>query len=198
MTPFASCFPSPRAAMAVAIPAAPPAPAPRSAAPGVRLSGVFAGLSHALDLTEGHPRGHATRAALIGLRLGQALGLKSAEQTELLYALLLKDAGCSANAAIVTDLFGGSDHEVKRAAWLRDWRRVPQQVAYAWEYVGRGSAFAARLRRFGRFARLGRRATGERIFTARCERGADIARMIGLPERVADAIRAMDEHWDGG
>jgi HD-GYP domain-containing protein (c-di-GMP phosphodiesterase class II) len=175
-------------------------PRPRSprSATSVRLSGVFAGLSHALDLAEGHPRGHATRSALIGLRLGQTLGLTSADQTELLYALLLKDAGCSSNAAIVSDLFGGSDHEVKRAVWLRDWRRVPQQIAYAWKYVGRGSAFAARLRRFGRLARLGRRGSGERIFTVRCERGAEIARMIGLPERVADAIRAMDEHWDGG
>ena len=197
MTPFVSCFSSATDA-ATAVDPVPPARAPRGAAPPVRLSGVFAGLSHALDLTEGHPRGHATRTALIGLRLGQALGLTSAEQTELLYALLLKDAGCSSNAAIVADLFGGSDHEVKRAVWLRDWRRVPQQLAYAWEYVGRGSAFAARLRRFERFARLGRRGSGERIFTVRCERGAEIARMIGLPERVAEAIRAMDEHWDGG
>ncbi|HET7219902.1 MAG TPA: HD domain-containing phosphohydrolase [Vicinamibacterales bacterium] len=176
----------------------PPTGAVRDPAPRVRLSGILAGLSHALDLTEGHPRGHATRCALIGLRLGQALGLKAAEQTELLYALLLKDAGCSSNAAIVSDLFGGSDHEVKRAVWLRDWRRVPAQIAYAWEHVGRGSGFAARLRRFGRLARLGRRGSGERIFTVRCERGAEIARMIGLPERVAGAIRAMDEHWDGG
>ena len=108
MTPFASCFSPPtHAATPADAPAVPPAHAPRNAAPPVRLSGVFAGLSHALDLTEGHPRGHATRTALIGLRLGQALGLKSAEQTELLYALLLKDAGCSSNAAIVTDLFGG-------------------------------------------------------------------------------------------
>ena len=56
----------------------------------------------------------------------------------------------------------------------------------------------SRLRRFGRFAMLGPRGSGERIFTVRCERGAEIARMIGFSERVPDAIRAMDEHWDGG
>ena len=165
---------------------------------GLRVSGILAGLSHALDLTEGHPRGHAARSCRIGLRIGEALGLSPADQTELLYALLLKDAGCSSNAPIVYELFGGDDQEVKRAVWLRDWRRVPAQIAYAWTYIGRGSRFAAKLRRLGRFARLGPRGSGERIFTVRCERGAKIARMIGMSDRVADSIRAMDEHWDGG
>jgi putative nucleotidyltransferase with HDIG domain len=164
----------------------------------VPISGVLEGLSHALDLTEGHPRGHAARSCRIGLRLGQALGLSSADRVELLYALLLKDAGCSSNAPVVYDLFGGEDQEVKRAVWLRDWRRVPAQLAYAWQYIGRGSRFVAKMRRLGRFALLGPRGSGERIFTVRCERGAQIARMIGFSDRVADAIRAMDEHWDGG
>jgi putative nucleotidyltransferase with HDIG domain len=159
---------------------------------------VLEGLSHALDLTEGHPRGHAARTSLIGLRIGQALGLSPGDQTELLYALLLKDAGCSSNAPIVFDLFGGTDQEVKRAVWLRDWRRVPEQLAYAWQYIGRGAPLVSKFRRLGRFAALGPRGSGERIFTVRCERGAKIARMIGFSERVSDAILAMDEHWDGG
>jgi putative nucleotidyltransferase with HDIG domain len=168
------------------------------AAPGLGISDVLGGLSHALDLTEGHPRGHAARTCRIGLRIAQAIGMSPADRTELRYALLLKDAGCSSNAQVVYDLFGGDDQEVKRAVWLRDWRRVPQQIAYAWEYIGRGSRMVAKMRRLGRFARLGPRGSGERIFTVRCERGAQIARMIGLSHRVADAIRSMDEHWDGG
>jgi response regulator RpfG family c-di-GMP phosphodiesterase len=31
----------------------------------------------------------------------------------------------------------------------------------------------------------------------RCERGADIARMLGFSEATSQAIRALDEHWDG-
>lgn len=169
-----------------------------SSASGADISEILGGLSHALDLTEGHPRGHAARTCRIGLRIAQALGMSAADRTELRYALLLKDAGCSSNAQVVYDLFGGDDQEVKRAVWLRDWRRVPQQIAYAWEYIGRGSRMVAKMRRLGRFARLGPRGSGERIFTIRCERGAQIARMIGLSYRVADAIRSMDEHWDGG
>jgi len=164
----------------------------------LRVSPVLAGLSHALDLTEGHPRGHAARTARIGLRIADALRLPRPDRVDLLYALLLKDAGCSSNAPVVYELFGGDDQEVKRAVWMRDWRRVPDQIAYAWQYIGRGSGLVAKFRRLGRFALLGPRGSGERIFTVRCERGAQIARMIGLPERVAAAILAMDEHWDGG
>jgi putative nucleotidyltransferase with HDIG domain len=166
--------------------------------PALRISTVLEGLSHALDLTEGHPRGHATRTALIGLRLGHALQLSPAMQTELLYALLLKDAGCSANAALVCDLFGGCDQDVKRAVWMRDWRRLPEQVRYALQWIERGGSLAARLRRFGHFALRHARGGNGQVFTVRCERGASIARAIGLPERVAAAIRSMDEHWDGG
>jgi HD-GYP domain-containing protein (c-di-GMP phosphodiesterase class II) len=36
------------------------------------------------------------------------------------------------------------------------------------------------------------------MYELRCERGADIARMIGLDETAALAIRHLDEHWDGG
>lgn len=201
MRPFATCFASKLTTARAESRLQPGRPA-GSCDPAfdrtVPLSGVLEGLSHALDLTEGHPRGHAVRSALIGLRLGEALGLRPDEQTELLYALLLKDAGCSSNAPVVADLFGGADQEIKRAVWLRDWRRMPEQLAYALEYVGRGSSVVAKLRRFGRFALLGRRGSGERIFTVRCERGAQIARMIGLPEEVARAILSMDEHWDGG
>ena len=32
---------------------------------------------------------------------------------------------------------------------------------------------------------------------ARCERGADIAMMLSLPRGAAEAIRTIDEHWDG-
>jgi putative nucleotidyltransferase with HDIG domain len=165
---------------------------------GVRVSSVLEGLSHALDLTEGHPRGHAVRSCLIGMRLGAAVGLDAGDRTHLLYSLLLKDAGCSSNASIVFDVFGGNDQEAKRAVWLRDWRRLPAQFAYACEYIGRGGSIAARLRKAGRLALLGRRGTGEKIFAVRCERGARIARMLGLPEKVAAALRTMDEHWDGG
>ena len=86
-------------------------------APGtIRLSSVLSALSYALDLTEGHPSGHTARTCLIGMRLTRVLGLSVAERSTLFYALLLKDAGCSSNAFLVSRLFGGDDQAVKHQA----------------------------------------------------------------------------------
>ena len=41
----------------------------------LRLSEVLSALSHALDITEGQPRGHAERTCVIGMRLGTQIGL---------------------------------------------------------------------------------------------------------------------------
>ena len=45
---------------------------------------------------------------------------------------------------------------------------------------------------------LARGADGARdVVLTRCERGADIARMLGFSDDTVQAIRALDEHWDG-
>ena len=99
--------------------------------PAVRVlvSDVLAGLSRALDITEGHPQGHAARSCLIGMRLADLMRLPDPQRGDLFYALLLKDAGCSSNAARVHQLFGGREQEVKRAVWMRDWRKFPEKAA---------------------------------------------------------------------
>jgi hypothetical protein len=66
--------------------------APSSALPavaGMKLSQLIGALSHALDLTEGQPRGHCIRVCWIGSHVGQALGLDAAARRDLYYALLL-------------------------------------------------------------------------------------------------------------
>ena len=65
----------------------------------IRLSEVISALSYALDVTEGQPMGHAVRSCAIGMRIGEEIGLAPEERSALFYALLLKDAGCSSNAA---------------------------------------------------------------------------------------------------
>ena len=65
----------------------------------LRLSEVMAALSHALDISDGHPAGHATRTCLIGMRIADDLDLEAADRSALFYGLLLKDLGCSSNAA---------------------------------------------------------------------------------------------------
>lgn len=163
----------------------------------VRLSEVLSGLSFALDLTEGHPRGHSARTCLIGMRIARELGLPADRQSDLFYALLLKDAGCSSNAARVSQLFGGSDQEAKHDVWMRDWRRWREQLAYGLAATAHEASTLARARRLLMLAWEGPGARRE-LFQLRCDRGAEIARTLGFPERTWRAVRSMDEHWDGG
>ena len=46
-------------------------------------------------------------------------------------------------------------------------------------------------------ARGGPRGRRGELVAIRCERGAEIARMLGFHEETAEAIRALDEHWNG-
>ncbi len=97
-----------------------------------RRSEVVAALSHALDMTEGQPIGHAGRSCLVGMRVGELIGLTQAQLGSLYYALLLKDAGCSSSAARLTEIFGGADDiELKRAAKLVDFAR-PSEAIRLW------------------------------------------------------------------
>jgi putative nucleotidyltransferase with HDIG domain len=163
----------------------------------LRLSSILSGLSYALDLTEGHPRGHASRSCLIGMRLGRVLGLSADDQSNLFYALLLKDAGCSSNSARVFQLFGGDDQAAKRGVWFRDWRKLREQIAYVLDYAEPEGRVFERVRRFAVLAAKGP-ASRRALFEVRCDRGAQIARTLGFSAATAQAIRCMDEHWDGG
>ena len=94
------------------------------------MSRVIGALSYALDVTEGEPPGHAQRTCKIGMRLAEELGLDAATRSRLFYALLLKDAGCSANAAKMAALFGVDDHIAKHTSKRTDWSgRLP---AFIW------------------------------------------------------------------
>src|SRR5215469_16443940 len=96
----------------------------------LRLSEVLSGLSYALDMTEGQARGHSARSCLIGMRLAAALDLDDATRSSLFYALLLKDAGCSSNAARVAALFGSDDATVKSSRRLTDTASTSRAVLH--------------------------------------------------------------------
>lgn len=162
---------------------------------GIPLSEVIAALSSALDITEGQPEGHAVRSCLIGMRVAREIGLGADERSHLFYALLLKDLGCSSNAARTCALFGADDLEVKRSWKTTDWSSGWRAFLHVAHNVEPGASPLARARRVLAFATAG--AVGTELVQTRCERGADIARMLELAEPTAEAIRALDEHWDG-
>jgi putative nucleotidyltransferase with HDIG domain len=161
----------------------------------VRTSDVLAALTYALDLTEGQPAGHVLRSCLIGMRIGERLGIGGESRAALFWALLLKDAGCSSNAARIHALLEADDQEVKRTLKTIDWTRLRNRARYALRVAVPDRGTAARLRRVAWLARQGD--LQGQLVELRCERGAEIARLLGMPYATAAAIRALDEHWDG-
>ncbi len=162
----------------------------------IRLSEIISALSIALDITQGQPEGHSMRSALVGMRLGEELRLTTADRSALFYALLLKDLGCSSNAAKVCYLFGADDHLVKRSARMIDWTKAGEALRHGWTYCSAGGSVLEKLLKIAAMARSGP-AGARRIAEVRCERGAGIARMLRLPEATAAAIFDLDEHWNG-
>ena len=164
-------------------------------APYVSLSEVLSALSHALDLTEGQPLGHTVRSCVIGMRLAESLELGAGERSALYYALLLKDAGCSSNAARMSALFGSDDRRVKPSMKFVDWHKRVRLALQTAKNCALGDSLFERVRCFVAIART--EGMTRDLIKVRCERGADIARQLGFPEATAAAIRSLDEHWCG-
>jgi HD-GYP domain-containing protein (c-di-GMP phosphodiesterase class II) len=132
---------------------------------------------------------------MIGMRLAEVLGLDAATRSHLFYALVLKDAGCSANSAKMAALFGADDHVAKRTSKRINWSgRLP---AFFWSTrtVAPGGSLRSRLDRLLAIKDEGQ--VTQALMQARCDRGAEIALLLGLSSETAEAIRALDEHWDG-
>lgn len=161
----------------------------------IALSGLIGALSYALDITEGEPPGHATRSCLIGMRLADELGLGAVARSDLFYSLLLKDAGCSANSARIAALFAADDQVAKRTSKRVDWARPFSAFVWSLRTVAPGGSLRARAERLRAIRDEGE--VTRSLMQARCDRGAEIARMLGFSETTAEAIRALDEHWDG-
>lgn len=184
---------------AIIAPAAPGAtalPQPPADAGALRLSEVLGALSYALDLTEGQPPGHCLRCGWIGMQIGFQLGLGSLALSDLYYTLLLKDAGCSSNAARLWQLYGGDERVTKHDYKTVDSQSVAQLGLFVLRHAGAGEALRARVARVLDLARNGEQLATELIAT-RCERGADIVRRFGFSERVAAGVFSLDEHWNG-
>ncbi|MEF2552445.1 HD domain-containing phosphohydrolase [Aurantimonas sp. A2-1-M11] len=167
----------------------------RDARQGVTKAELVSALSYALDLTEGQPEGHALRCCWIGMMVGREIGLPERALADLYYTLLLKDIGCSSNAARICQLFLTDDIAFKRDIKIVS-DSLPQVLHFMLKHTGLKAGLAERFR-----AMVGAMARGDSIsrelIETRCHRGADIVRQMRFPEAVATGILDLDEHWNG-
>ncbi len=161
----------------------------------MNLSEVVAAMSYALDITEGQPEGHAAKSCLIAMRIATELGLTSKQQSSLFYGTLLKDAGCSSNAAKVCSLFQADDREIKKQLKTTEWTNRQAQLLFLAKHAAPKRSWLTKASRL--FSLAIRPNEGTELVKTRCSRGADIVRKFGFDEDVAQIIRGLDEHWDG-
>ncbi len=170
---------------------------PQDSWPEIRLSNVISALSFALDLTEGQPMGHAVNCCLLGTRVAEIIGLPESARNDLYYALLLKDAGCSSNAARMYEIFGGDEIQAKREVKTQDWTRVNfDGLNYLLRNVKPNGSAMDRIRSLTNIV-AHRKDQADELMQLRCDRGSQIALKLGFSTSVAQAIRALDEHWNG-
>ena len=162
----------------------------------IRLAELLSALSHALDMTEGQPAGHCVRCCWIGIHIGREIGLGETEVWELYYTLLLKDLGCSSNAARICQLYLTDDLQFKRDYKNIDGNSVPQALRFVLAHTGLKASLDQRFRALISAFKNGGK-TGVELIETRCQRGADIARKMRFSEAVAQGIQSLDEHWDG-
>lgn len=171
-------------------------PAPARPALQLRLAELLGALSYALDMTEGQPAGHCVRCCWIGMQIGIKIGLDAAALRDLYFTLLLKDLGCSSNAARICELYLTDDLSFKRDFKLVG-DSLPQVVQFVLGHTGLRAGLAQRFRSVLNIFQNGGEYSRELIET-RCQRGAQIARQMHFSQAVADGIQNLDEHWDGG
>ena len=81
---------------------------PSQGAEQVRAAEVIGALCLATDLGMGFPFEHGLRSTLIAARLADRLGVDSAMASQVYYACLLSHAGCTTDAHVTAEIFGGS------------------------------------------------------------------------------------------
>ena len=150
-------------------------------------------------LRAGHHRGPAGGARGAHLRHRDAAGgwwrCRAAERSDLFYALLLKDLGCSSNAARLSRIFGADDLALKRAHKLTDWSRGADSAALRLRAggAGGGAGPAGVAHPHAGVHRAGQRAGDDPDpLRARGRHRADAGADAGDPGRHPGAGRALE------
>jgi DNA-binding CsgD family transcriptional regulator len=167
---------------------------PSQGAEQVRAAEVIGALCLATDLGMGFPFEHGLHTTLIAARLADRLAVEPATASETYYASLLSHSGCTADAHLTAEVFGGAlttnfnpvMYAPRRQVFVGLLRTLPDPDGPA---LARAAQAARRLPRMAR-------AAGPQ-FAAMCEVGRMLADGVGLPPSVQGLLAYLMARWDG-
>jgi HD-GYP domain-containing protein (c-di-GMP phosphodiesterase class II) len=160
----------------------------------VRTAEVVAALCLATDLAMGFPFEHGLHATQIAARLGERLGIDREAASETYYACLLSYCGCTADAEIAADIFGGDLTASFGPVLFGSQREILGGIVRALPDPDsaapvRAIQIARRLPKAGR--------SSKPHLVALCEVGEMLADRLGLPSSVHGLFTTLTERWDG-
>jgi DNA-binding CsgD family transcriptional regulator len=160
----------------------------------VRSAELVAALCLATDLGMGFPFEHGLHTTLIAMRLGERLGVDRSTASQTYYACLLSHAGCTTDAHVSAEVFGGSLTTHFNPVMYGSGREVLTGLMRALPAPeSRGPMRAVQVVR-----RLPRMAREQRPhLTATCEVAQMLAERVGGPPSVQPLLAHLFERWDG-
>jgi HD-GYP domain-containing protein (c-di-GMP phosphodiesterase class II) len=160
----------------------------------VRSAEVIAATCLATDLGMGFPFEHGLHTTLMAMRLADLLSVSPETASQTYYASLLTYSGCTTDADLATEVFGGSALD----------NLTPRQFGSgADHFIGAVRSMpppnTSALRRPYEVAR--RLSVGYRFrephFEAMCEVAGMLAERLGVPSSVHRMFFKLTERWDG-
>jgi HD-GYP domain-containing protein (c-di-GMP phosphodiesterase class II) len=163
-------------------------------AESVRTAEVIAALCLATDLGMAFPFEHGLHTTLIAMRLADKLGVDQLAASETYYASLLAHAGCTTEAHLAAEVFGGSLTVNLHPVVYGTTREVMRGLLRALPDPDTRTLvrFTQTARRLPRVAREQRP-----VLSSACEVAGMLADRVGAPSSVPELLAQLTERWDG-
>ncbi|WP_198137592.1 HD-GYP domain-containing protein [Terriglobus sp. TAA 43] len=160
------------------------------------FSELVASLTYAFDLGSSEHSGHTLRTCVLGMNLGRNICPSLEWMSELYYALLLKDVGTTSSTVDICERMGMDEPLCRLALRVFDWSKPTwPQIRFVLRYAFRSKPLFSRCKHVLRLLRNRRL-----VWQSARQRGVTselIARKFDRSEATIDAIRCVDERWDG-
>ena len=166
----------------------------------LRTADLLGALSLGADLAVGLSEDHAARACYIGAQIAGQMELLPEEMTDLYYAELLMDSGCTAWTSPLAGMLQGDEMTARKDLYVQSVETDSKHTvgAFVWllKYMAPGAPLHVRGAHILDFILHGDERVKEAMLNT-CEAANRFAGRLGMSTAVQDAMSELFERWDG-